>query len=391
MELDDVTVRDLLSRDLVEAMIRVGLIAFLVVMAGRIFAPFMGLMLWALILAVAHYPLHRRLASMLGGRQGSAATVLVVIGLLLIGIPTAMLGSSFAGQIHTVIEAFTSNSVTVKPPNPAIAEWPLVGERLHAAWSAAEADLPAFLERMQPQLGNMAEWVLSVAAGTMGAVLMFLGAWIIAGVMMAFGESGSAATGRIFSRLAGAVRGPRLHALSTATIRSVAPGVIGVAFIQALLLGIGFGDCDPPCLGLGFVFAGVPAAGVLALIVMIVGIVQLPATLISLPVIGYLWWAGEASTTSNVIWTIYLLVAGLADNVLKPLLLGRGVDAPMPIVLIGALGGMVTAGIVGLFIGAVLLAVGYQIFMDWVNEPAAADQAQVDDPGEDGQDAPASA
>ena len=379
MELDDVTVRDLLSRDLVEAMIRVGLIAFLVVMAGRIFAPFMGLMLWALILAVALYPLHRRLASMLGGRQGSAATLLVVIGLLLIGIPTAMLGSSFAGQIHTVIEAFTSNSVTVKPPNPAIAEWPLVGERLHAAWSAAAADLPAFLERMQPQLGNMAEWVLSMAAGTMGAVLMFLGAWIIAGVMMAFGESGSAATGQIFSRLAGAVRGPRLHVLSTATIRSVATGVIGVAFIQALLLGI------------GFVFAGVPAAGVLALIAMIVGIVQLPATLISLPVIGYLWWAGEASTTSNVIWTIYLLVAGLADNVLKPVLLGRGVDAPMPIVLIGALGGMVTAGIVGLFIGAVLLAVGYQIFMDWVNEPAAADQAQVDDSGEDGQDAPASA
>jgi predicted PurR-regulated permease PerM len=379
MEPDDVTARDLLSRDLLEVMIRVGLIAFLVVMAGRIFAPFMGLMLWALILAVALYPLHRRLASMLGGRQGSAATLLVVIGLLLIGIPTAMLGSSFAGQIHTVIEAFTSNSVTVKPPNPAIAEWPLVGERLHAAWSAAAADLPAFLEKMQPQVRNMAEWLLSVAAGTMGAVLMFLGAWIIAGVMMAFGESGSAATGRIFSRLAGAVRGPRLHALSTATIRSVATGVIGVAFIQALLLGI------------GFVFAGVPAAGVLALIVMIVGIVQLPATLISLPVIGYLWWAGEASTTSNVIWSIYLLVAGLADNVLKPVLLGRGVDAPMPIVLIGALGGMVTAGIVGLFIGAVLLAVGYQIFMDWVNEPAAADQAQVDDSGEDGQDAPASA
>jgi predicted PurR-regulated permease PerM len=379
MEPDDVTARDLLSRDLVEVMIRVGLIAFLVVMAGRIFAPFMGLMLWALILAVALYPLHRRLASMLGGRQGSAATLLVVIGLLLIGIPTAMLGSSFAGQIHTVIEAFTSNSVTVKSPNPAIAEWPLVGERLHAAWSSAAADLPAFLERMQPQLGNMAERVLSMAAGTMGAVLMFLGAWIIAGVMMAFGESGSAATGRIFSRLAGAVRGPRLHALSTATIRSVATGVIGVAFIQALLLGI------------GFVFAGVPAAGVLALIVMIVGIVQLPATLISLPVIGYLWWAGEASTTSNVIWTVYLVVAGLADNVLKPVLLGRGVDAPMPIVLIGALGGMVSAGIVGLFIGAVLLAVGYQIFMDWVNEPAAADQAQVDDPGEDGQDAPASA
>jgi predicted PurR-regulated permease PerM len=133
-------------------------------------------------------------------------------------------------------------------------------------------------------------------------------------------------------------------------------GVIGVAFIQALLLGV------------GFLLAGVPFAGLLALIVMLVGIVQLPALIVSLPVIGFLWWSG-GEVTHNVIWTLYLLIAGMADNVLKPLLLGRGVDAPMPVILIGALGGMVSAGIVGLFIGAVLLAVGYQLFMDWVNRP----------------------
>ena len=152
------------------------------------------------------------------------------------------------------------------------------------------------------------------------------------------------------------MRGVRLQALITATIRSVATGVIGVAFIQALLLGV------------GFYMAGVPAAGVLSVIVLLIGIAQVPASIIALPVVAYIWWSGDASTAINIVWTIYLIAAGMADNLLKPLLLGRGVDAPMPVILIGAIGGMVSAGIVGLFLGAVLLAVGYKAFMLWVND-----------------------
>jgi predicted PurR-regulated permease PerM len=199
--------------------------------------------------------------------------------------------------------------------------------------------------------------------------LLFLGALIIAGIMMAYGESGSQVMQRIFYRLTDPVTGPRLQSLSTATVRSVATGVIGVAFIQALLLGV------------GFIVASIPAAGVLAVVVMLLGIVQLPAAIISLPAIGYLWWSGDASTTSNIIYTIYLLVAGLADNVLKPLLLGRGVEAPMPVILLGALGGMVSGGIIGMFVGAVLLAVGYQVFMDWVDtveEGTSAEPGQIE-------------
>jgi predicted PurR-regulated permease PerM len=185
--------------------------------------------------------------------------------------------------------------------------------------------------------------------------------------MMTYGESGTQTLQRIFCRLTDPVTGPRLQSLSTATVRSVASGVIGVAFIQALLLGV------------GFIMAGIPAAGVLALVVMFLGIMQLPAALVSLPVIAYLWWSGDASTTSNIVYTIYLLVAGLADNVLKPLLLGRGVEAPMPVILLGALGGMVSGGIIGMFVGAVLLAVGYQVFMEWVN---TVEEGTDDDPGQ---------
>jgi len=160
---------------------------------------------------------------------------------------------------------------------------------------------------------------------------------------------------RIFNRLAGTERGPRLHSLSAATVRSVANGVIGVALIQSLLMGI------------GFVMAGIPAAGVLALIVMLIAIIHLPTSIISLPVIAYIWWAGTSSTVGNIFYRIYLIVGGMVDNVLKPLLLGRGVDAPMPVILLGALGGMVSGGLTGMFVGAVLLAVGYRVFIEWVD------------------------
>jgi predicted PurR-regulated permease PerM len=364
MQIDNATIRAFLSRDLMDLLIRAGLIALVALLCVRIFAPFTGLMLWALILAVALYPLHRRLASGLGGRQGWAATLLVIPGLLLIGVPTVMLGSSFASHIHDAYTAFENDEITIKPPSPGVADWPLVGQIVYSTWSAAAEDLAELLRKNKEQLTSLSKRALSAAASTAGAVMMFLGALIIAGIMMAYGESGSQAMRRIFCRLASPEKGPRLHSLSTATVRSVATGVIGVAFIQALLLGI------------GFIAAGIPAAGVLALLVMVLGILQLPALIISLPVIAYLWAAGDASTTVNIVFTIYLLLAGMADNVLKPMLLGRGVDAPMPVVLLGALGGMVSAGIIGLFLGAVLLAVGYQIFMEWVDE-GETDEAAV--------------
>lgn len=356
MQTENSAIVNLASRELMDTMIRFGVIVVVLFLCFRVFTPFMSLMVWALVLAVALYPLHQRLAGYLGGRQGRAATLLVVGGLLLIGGPTVMLGSSFAKQIHNLHVGFENKTLSIDQPDPRVADWPLVGERIYKAWTAAATNLPAYVEANKATLENLAGRALSAAAGTATGVLLFLGALIIAGVMMAYGDSSRGALERILSRLAGAVRGPEIFQLSTMTIRSVAAGVIGVAFIQALLLGV------------GFIFAGVPAAGLLALVVMLIGIVQIPALIVSLPVIAYLWMGGEASTTSNIVWSVYLVLAGMSDNVLKPLLLGRGVDAPMPIILIGALGGMVAAGIIGLFIGAVLLAVGYRVFMDWVGE-----------------------
>ena len=134
----------------------------------------------------------------------------------------------------------------------------------------------------------------------------------------------------------------------------MAQGVLGVAFIQAIVV------------GLVLMIAGVPFAGVLAMIVLVLGIAQVPALLVTLPVIGYIWVSGNYGTVAAVTYTVLLFLAGMLDNVLKPLMLGRGVDAPMPVILLGALGGMASSGILGMFVGATLLALGYQIFMWWV-------------------------
>lgn len=355
MKMDENSLKKTVNEDFMHLFIRIGIIAFLVIMCARVFAPFVAIMLWALILAVTLYPLNKKLAKACGGKSGRAATLIVLIGVLLIGVPTAMLASSFADQMQGAYSSLQNDQFHIAPPKDSVAEWPLVGAKVHAAWSAAATDLPGYIKEIRPQLENVSKNLLSMVASTAGAVGLFIGALVIAGIMMAYGESGSAAMKRIVCRIAGQNVGENIHALSTATIRSVAMGVIGVAFIQALLLGI------------GFIMAGVPGAGVLALITILIGILQLPALIISLPVIAYIWWAGDSSTGAMAFYTAYIIIAGFSDQILKPLLLGRGVDAPMPVILIGALGGMVSGGFIGLFIGAVVLAVGYQIFMGWVD------------------------
>lgn len=219
----------------------------------------------------------------------------------------------------------------------------------------AYSDLPAVVQSMQPKIGDLAKDALKIVAGTGGSIMKFMFSFIIAGVIMAFGESGNRAAQSIFERIVGNTRGKGFTDLATATIRTVAAGVIGIACIQALLIGI------------GLIIAGIPWPGLLSLVVLVLGVAQIPALLVTLPVIIYIWYSGDYSTTAAISYSVLLFVSGMADNVLKPLMLGRGVDAPMPVILLGALGGMATTGILGMFIGATLLALGYQIFMGWVD------------------------
>ena len=339
---------------LLEVLIRAGLIFALAALCFQIFAPFLTLMVWGLILAVTLYPMQEYVAAKMGGRQGLAATLIVILGIALIVMPTAILMSSLGDSVQRLIHDVQSDALVIPAPRESVAGWPVIGERVYALWSQAHADLPALVKSMQPKIGDLAKSALAFVASIGGGLLLFLAALIIAGILMAFGRSGSRASVAISERLAGPARGAEFATLATATIRAVAQGVIGVAFIQAIIVGL--------CL----LVAGVPWAGVLAMIALVLGIAQIPALIVTLPAIAYIWLLGDYGNGEAILYTLLIFVAGLADNVLKPLMLGRGVDAPMPVILIGALGGMAAAGILGMFVGATLLALGYQLFMGWV-------------------------
>jgi len=343
-----------MSTRLLDVLIRAGLILAIVLLCYRIFSPFLILMVWALILAVAIYPLHQSLARRMGDKQGLTATVISIIGAIVIVVPSAVLLSSLADSLQNLVQSVQNNTLQIPPPRPGVAEWPLVGKKIDTWWSQAHSDLPALVQSLQPKIGNLARGTLSFVAGIGGGILMLLASFIIAGIIMAFGREGARSSEAIFERIFGPARAGQYLKLCPATIRAVAQGVIGIALIQAIAI------------GLILLLAGVPLAGALALIVLVLGIAQIPALLVTIPVIVYLWVSGNYGTGAAVGYSIVLFLAGIADNFLKPLMLGRGVEAPMPVILLGALGGMATSGIIGLFIGATLLALGYQLFMSWV-------------------------
>ena len=357
------------SSPLWDTLIRIALIGGLFWLCFQVFSPFLKLMVWSIILAVTLYPLHQWMARRLGGRQGLTSVILSVIAVAVIVVPTWLLMNSFADSIRRSVGAVQENRVQIPPPRESVQNWPLVGKKIHQTWSKAYNDLPGLVQSMQPKLGELARQAVSMVASVGVTMLLFLASFIVATILMAWGASAASTGQHFFERVAGPSRGEALAKLSVATIRAVALGVVGIAAIQALLI------------GLALLFAGIPLAGVLAIVALVLGIAQVPALLITLPCIVYIWASGDYSTGAAVAHTIILLLTGMADNVLKPLMLGRGVDVPMPVILFGALGGMATGGILGMFVGATALALGYEIFMKWVGPSAeSAEMLPVAEP-----------
>jgi len=352
-----------ISSHLLDVLIRAGLIVALALLCYKIFSPFLTMMVWAVILAVTLYPLHQWLARKVGNKQWLASTILVIVVLAAIVAPTVLLMNSFADSVRGFIANVQNNTLAIPAPWEGTLKLPIVGKKIYEGWSKAHTDLPGFIQTMKPKISQLAQTLLGIIASIGGTLLMFIASFIVAGIVMAYGDSGAQSSQAIFKRLAGQERGEALTKLSMATIRAVALGVIGIAAVQAILV------------GLAMLIAGVPAAGVLAIIVLVLGILQIPAIVVTIPVIIYIWSSGDYTGGSATLYTIILLVTGMSDNVLKPLMLGRGVDVPMPVILLGALGGMAGAGILGMFVGATLLALGYQLFMGWVyNSPETIDE-----------------
>jgi predicted PurR-regulated permease PerM len=357
-----------LSARLIDVFIRACLILALAILCYDIFSPFVSLMAWALILAVSLYPAHQMFARRLGGRDGLAAVLLVLLGIVVIVAPTTVLAMALGDSIQGFADRLGDHSLQVPEPPASVAAWPVVGAKAHALWLQAHSDLPSLVMSLQPHFGDISKKALGAAAAIGGSVLLFLFSFVIAGIMMAWGRSGAAGIRSVFDRIVGSERGERFARLCTSTIRAVAQGVLGVALIQAIVV------------GLLLMFAGIPFAAALAAVVLVLGIAQLPALIVTLPVIAYIWWSPDYGTGAAIMHTVLLGLSGTLDNILKPLLLGRGVEAPMAVILIGALGGMATSGILGMFLGATFLALGYQIFMSWVAENPDLERPAVDQP-----------
>jgi predicted PurR-regulated permease PerM len=345
--------------------LKIGLIALLVYACGRIILPFTGILLWSAILAVMLYPLHLRLVGRLGNRWSALLIGLVGVAVLL--VPMVIVVTSLGSSIFSFISDLQGQSLTLPPPPPRLADIPLIGEPLTQTWVLVATNVPAALSKYGEMLKGPAGWLVTFAGGLATGQLSFVLSFGIAAVLVAYGTGAAEFAQRLCVRVSGSrERGARLVTLTVATIRGVAVGVVGVAAIQALLLGVGF-------------FAiGLPAAGFLTLAAFLLAIVQVPGALLTLPVVVYV--LATKPTTPAVIFLVWTLVAGLSDNVLKPLMLGRGLEAPMPVILIGVIGGMLADGLLGLFVGPVLLAVAYVLLVEWLQQQRVESGPQIDGP-----------
>ena len=349
---DSSTVDQKFLSNAMASFLQIGALLILLMMCFTIVRPFISIVVWALILAVAIYPLHVSMTARLGGREKASATLFVLIGLAIILVPTWVLGESSLSSLQSLAHHLREGTFSVPAPNPGVADWPVIGAKTYEIWSNAASNIDAFLDEYQTQLVGLAQKVFGFASGALIGVLQFVFSTIIAGALLLQSKGGYKASREIMASLVGTERGAKFTDTSILTIRSVVKGVLGVAVAQALLSAI------------GLVLIGVPAAGLWAGAVLVLAIVQLPPILILGPIA--FWVFSVAEPVPATIFLVYSIIVSVSDAFLKPMLLGRGLETPMLVILIGAIGGAIAMGIVGLFIGAVILALGYELLVTWM-------------------------
>jgi predicted PurR-regulated permease PerM len=346
------TLRQLLTgEDIIQLVIRLGLLAGLIFWTFVLIRPFVPILAWAVVLAVALNPVFNWLAKLLGGSPKLAAFVLTVINLAIVIGPATWLGLGAVEGIKDIAGQLNAGDFVVPSPPQAIKAWPLVGPQLYELWDQASTNIRAVLREVVPYLKPLATTMLGFAGDAGLGTLMFLFSVVVAGFILPYGSQFVAAGRGFLSRIV-PEQSEHFLDLAGATIRAVSQGVIGIAVIQALLAGI------------GFKLAGIPIAGLLALLVLLLSIVQIGAAIIILPVIVWIWTEKDVATA--LLLTLFLGVVSILDNILKPLVMGRGLRTPILVILIGVIGGTVAHGIVGLFIGPIILSVAWELAVAWI-------------------------
>lgn len=348
------TIRQLLAgEDEIQLTIRLALLGLLVYWSFVIIRPFIPIIAWSVVLAVALYPVFNWLSRLLGNRPRLAAVILTAINFGIVIGPATWLGLSAVEGLRSFAAQLGSGTLEILAPPAAVKNWPVFGSKLYDLWDQASTNLGAFLRDVAPHVRPVAGTILGLAGDAGMGALKFLVAVALTGFLFPVGP-GLVAGGRSFLSRVVAERSENFLVLAAATIRSVSQGVIGIAIFQSLLVGIALKMAD------------VPRAGLLAFAVLMLGILQIGSAIVLVPVLIWLWLAWDFTTA--LLMTLFLVPVGLADNVLKPLVMGRGLTTPALVIFFGVIGGTLAHGIVGLFIGPIILAVAWELMAAWIRE-----------------------
>jgi len=338
--------------------IRLFILILIVAWCLLIMLPFVSIILWSFILALALYPLHKSLSEKMGDRKKLASFIIIFTFLLIVIVPSGVLIGSLADEVKELKASYDSGTLTIPAPAEKVKEWPVIGEKIYDNWYAASVNLEQTIVKHKEQLTETATKLLKGILSAASAVIQILVALIIAGIILVIGGAGESIR-KFFRKVAGD-RGDEFADITLKTVSSVVKGIIGVALILALMHGI------------IFMVAGIPYAGIWTLLIFVLCILQLPVIFITLPIVVYIF--AQMEIVPAIIWTVLLLIAGLSDNVLKPVLLGKGAPVPMLVIFIGVIGGFILSGFIGLFTGAIIMSIGYKLFTGWLNTENAVVQ-----------------
>jgi predicted PurR-regulated permease PerM len=345
---------DQLTASFVEVAIRLGVLALLLYLSLLLVRPFISTVIWSVVLTVALYPVFEWMSFRLGGRRRLAAALITVISLLIVIGPATWLALGLVDSLRMISERLDFSILTIPPPSKSVKDWPLIGAPIYQFWDLASTNFQAALAKTIPHLKPLGSSVLRIGADTGLGIVKFLASIIIAGFLFSPAPA-LADVIKKFSRRLNSVRGEEFVDQAGATIRAVSRGVIGVSVLQALLA------------GMGLMVAGFPQASLITFAVLIFGIIQIGPSIILIPVIIWSWTVME--TTSALLFTMYMVPVNFLDNFLKPVVMGRGLKTPMLVILIGVIGGTFSYGITGLFLGPIVLAVIWELFVAWIGEP----------------------
>ncbi len=282
-----------------------------------------------------------------------AGVLLTLLILVILLLPTAWLVKSLIEGIQSLTTQLRDHTLAIPPPDPSVAGWPLIGKPVSQIWSLASQSLESAIRTYRGPLSKLGIFIIGPLGGFGKSLIMFFISVIIAGVFFIKADASADFLRKLIRRLVGE-RSDEIIPIIRVTIKNVAKGILGVAFFQFVTAGA------------VFMLAGVPFPGLLAFAVMVFAILQLPSVIVILPVIIYLFSAKELLPA--ILWSIPLLLIAVSDNVLKPLLMGKGSTVPMLVIFLGAIGGFIFSGLIGLFTGAIVLSVGYNLMVHWIGE-----------------------